>query len=125
MKKRIFFKKKKSKYINILFFTAILLLILFSINILDNKDGFFIIEEFTDNFYIIPLYKKGKIIPNLNKQVLHLNLNKDRITLENKFIFKYSIQFYASIYYEKVREKLDLYLQKNIFDKNDIFHVIL
>ena len=52
----------------------------------------------------IPFDKKGKKIPNINKQILHLNLDNDRITLNNNDLIKYSIQFYASMFYEEVKK---------------------
>ena len=125
MKKRIFFNKKKSVIKKIFFFTIFFLILISSILIFNNTNEFFIIEEFTDNFYIIPLDKEGKKIPNINKQVLHLNLDNDIIMLKKNDLIKYSIQFYASIFYEDVKEKLDFYLQKDIFNKNDFSIVIL
>jgi len=125
MKKRKIFSKKKS-FNKILFFFLILFFpLFFFILIIDHKNEFFIIEDFTDKFYIIPLDKEGKKIPNIDKQVLHLNSNNNIIKLKKNDLIKYSIQFYASIFYEEVREKLNFYLQKDIFNENDFSIVIL
>ena len=125
MKKKKIFSNKKS--INkILFFSIILFfLTLLSLLVINKKNEFFIIEEFSDNYYKIPYNKEGKIIPNKNKQVLHLNFDTDRIALKSKDLIKYSIQFYASIFYEEVKKKLEFYLQKDIFNNNDFSIVIL
>jgi len=126
MKKRRIFNN--NKFINkksYVFLFLFLFLLVFFIFILNNTNHFFIIEEFTDNYYIIPFDKEGKKIPNMDKQVLHLNLNNYQNTLISNNLIKYSIQFYASLYYEEVKEKLDFYLQKDIFNKNDFSIIVL
>ena len=123
-KRKIFIKNKYSNYKIYFFIFSFLLLLLFIIIFIDTNK-FITIEEFTNDYYIIPPEKEGKIIPNINKQVLHLNLDNDQISLNNNELIKYSIQFYASIHYEKVKEKLVFYLKKNIFNKNDFSIVIL
>ena len=62
---------------------------------------------------------------NTVAKVLHLNLKTDKNSFTKNDLIKYSIQFYASIFYDEVKEKLDFYLQKNIFNKNDFSIVIL
>ena len=124
MKKRRIFTKKgffnKKKYVFVFIF-----ILVFFILIITNTNHFIIIEEFTDNYYIIPFDKEGIKIPNRDKQILHLNSNNDKNILIRNDLIKYSIQFYASIYYEEVKEKLDFYLQKDIFNKNDFSIIVL
>ena len=125
MVKKIFYSKKKRFNNKILFIIPIFALILFFIIIYNNKNEFIIIEKFTDHYYIVPLDKEGKLIPNTKKQILHLNLDKDKITLEKNDLLKFSIQLYASINYDEVKKKLDFYLQKESFNNNEFSIVIL
>ena len=125
MVKKIFYAKKKNFKNKILFFIPIFIIVLFFVIIFNNNNEFIIIKEFTDHYYIFPLDKKGKLIPNTNKQILHLNLDKDRIALEKNDLIKFSIQLYASINYEEVKKKLDFYLQKESFNNNEFSIVIL
>ena len=123
-KRRIFSKKKTINYI-LFFFIILFLLTLFYLLLINKNNELFIIEEFSDNYYKIPYNKEGKIIPNINKQVLHLNSDTNRFLSKNKDLIEYSIQFYASIFYEEVKNKLDFYLQNDFFNKNDFSIVIL
>ena len=125
MKKKIIFRKKKIPYKRIFLLIILIFLIFPSIFIFKNRNQFFIIEEYTGDYFIIPTDKKGKKIPNIYKQVLHLHLNKESLLLKKNDLMKYSIQFFASIYYEEVINKFEFYIRKDIFNQNDFSIVVL
>ena len=125
MNQKIFFYKKISFIKKIFLFSIFFFLSIFYLWILTYSNEFIIIEENIDNFYIIPFDKEGKKIPYINKQVLHSNIDKNILSPKKNDLIKYSIQIYASIFYEDVKEKLDFYLQKDIFNKNDFSIVVL
>ncbi len=116
IKKNLFIKKsinlKKYLILSFIIFSLILFLILLFLNL---KQQFFIVHEFVDPFYIIPNYKGGKQVMNLDKKSLHLNDEKySDIKIVNDSLLEYSIQIYSSSDYYLVKEKFDFMTnQKN------------
>ena len=93
---KIFKKKKSFKYIYLLSLISLILIFLYFTTNSFNKN-FFILNEVEESFFIIPDEKGGKKINNLDKKVLHLNLDeKPSLTNKKNFSLKFSIQISAS-----------------------------
>ena len=120
MKKNIFQKKNRFNFVKIFFiFFLFIFLISFIFYKKNNELDFFYINEFTEPFYIIPEDKEGIKVANLEKKSLHQNYNNlDIISVTNDPLLNYSIQLFASPFYEKVIDKY-LFYENNI-DKFDI-----
>jgi len=115
------FNVKKVLTRKVFFYGSLFCLVSFILYEFNIKNEISIIDEFTDNYYKIPIDKEGKKIPNLNKKVLHLNLNNEKFYTNNDNLINYSIQLYSSINYEETKQKLNYFLKKNIFNQNDFF----
>ena len=100
---------------------TIIVILIFYINYNDNH--YFEIEKYPFSFYIIPEDKGGKKIDNLDKSILHLN-SSNNINLFDENNIDYSIQLFASPDLNKVRNKMNFYLNKKIYNKNDFFIVV-
>ena len=115
MKNKKIFKKNYFPW-KILFFLTIIILI-FIFFFINNKNQYFVIDEFQGIFYATPIEKGGKKISNLNKKSLHLkNLDLVPFVNDESVLLEYSIQLYVSNDYNIVKNKLnDLLLDKTIF----------
>ena len=119
---KIFKKKKSFKYIYLLSLISLILIFLYFTTNSFNKN-FFILNEVEESFFIIPDEKGGKKINNLDKKVLHLNLDeKPSLTNKNNFSLKFSIQISASDDYQNIKTLISE-IEKNV-DKNDLYVVI-
>ena len=106
----------------LIFILLILILIIFFLYFKNNVVNT-TVSEFTENYYILPLDKKGKKIPNLYKKVLNSNSNENKFLPKKDELIKYSIQFHTSTNYVESRKKLNYYLKKNIFNQSDFLIV--
>tara|TARA_Y100001970_G_scaffold287557_1_gene412514 strand:+ start:3588 stop:4118 length:531 start_codon:yes stop_codon:yes gene_type:complete len=105
MNKKKIFKKKNFSWKIIFFLIFIFFIFLFFFY---NKNQYFEINEFKENFYNVPIEKGGQKISNLNKKSLHLkSLNLDLNSNEELKFLNYSIQLFVSNDYNLVKNKLD------------------
>jgi len=124
IKKNIFYRKKKQ--INLYFFLIfIFLCILVIIFLSKNQLEYFIINENTNNFYIIPKDKKGKKVSNSDIKILDYDYNLNKKTEKNDTNIDFSIQLYASSKYDNIYKLYNEYKKNLSFYEEDLFIVSL
>jgi len=120
--KKFFFKKKRKSKIPYIFLIIILFVFIYFQYIQSNNE-LFLIEEFNNNFFIVPGEKGGKKIINTDKKVLHFDKQISEIN-ENQFSnINYSIQLFSSEDYKLVEENFITFKKKFNLNHNDLFIV--
>ena len=128
MARRIFKKKKKKFFIFTFFlFFLIIFIILIILYLNSNKKSFFI-PEFRKNFYLIPKDKEGEKIKYIDKKSLNQKYSENiSINLDDITDLKFTIQYFSSPDYNKVREFYTNLINRRsqILSENDfyIFHI--
>ena len=122
MKRKLFINKKNNIFKKTLFLILFLLFIFFIFYNYYNKSfEYFAIPEFKGSFFIYPVNKEGKKIENLDKKTLHINDNNENIDIINNQNLNYSIQLFASNNYDKIKEKIDFFVNKNKLDIEELY----
>ena len=128
--KRILFKKKNkifNKFLYILFiFIFIFIITIYLIyQFFINDPKYFDIPFNKNSFYVIPEQKGGKIVPNLDKEGLHLSSNyKDVSKFLNNKNLMYSIQIITDNNFDIVNGKrLDLIKNSDLLFSNDNLYI--
>jgi len=125
-KKKIFIEKNKSSKNKLLIILiSFIIFLFFYFFIINLQINYFDIPAYEKTFYIYPKDKGGLKISNLDKKSLHLdsiNTNDDKIV--NNISLKFSIQLFVSDKYNLVKEKLDYFVHKNIYDINDFYIIV-
>ena len=124
IKKYIFHRKKI--HINFYFFLFLFfLLIICFIFLSKNPLEYFIVNENTEIFYIIPKDKKGKKISNADIKILDYDYNLNKNTKKNDTSIDFSIQLHASSKYEDINKIYYDYKNNLSFYAEDLFIVSL
>ena len=125
MIKRIIFKRNNNyilKY-SLFLFLFIIIFYLISFYYYINRD-YFIVPNFADKYFVIPINKEGEVVDYLDKKSLN-NIN-DKI---KDFVFKntneidFTIQLYSNDNFENINKYLNNLLEnkKEIIDHDNIF----
>ena len=122
MIKRRVFKKKNKKNIYIYAFFIIIILTLIYYYYLNYNYNIFYIDKNINDFYLIPIDKKGKIISNKDKKVLdfdsNLNITNHHLNITD---YKFSIQLTASIEYNNILQKRIDYINNYSLNASDLY----
>ena len=126
MKKKLFFSKKNNSiYLFIsLFFFLLLIIYILSLYLNLNK-SYFVIENNSLEYFVIPDDKEGEKVNYLDKKSLN---NLSNINLENKYYsnidnLKFTIQVKVSSNYNEINNYLDklIKLKSEIISMEDFF----
>ena len=122
MIKRRIFKKNKKKYIYIYTFFIIIFLTLFYYYYFNYNSNIFYINKNINDFYIIPIDKKGKIIANKDKKILDFDSNLNIINYPfNITDYKFSIQLKASTEYNNILQERLNYINNYSLNASDLY----
>ena len=121
MKNNKIFFKKKNKSIYFYFFIFFTLILIFIYIYLNNTNSiFFEINKNNKSFYSIPLDKKGKLIPNIDKKILDLEYNSLNKIEEIENNLNFTIQLFASSNFQLVTKEYNKFLFNSSFIDNDL-----
>ena len=125
--KKIFFKKKNFFYKSFIYICIFFLIFYLIYYFFLQKSKYFDIPLNHNSFYIIPDQKGGKIIPNLDKEGLHLSskYQNDSNFINNENLI-YSIQIISNNNFNYINDKrLELIKNNQFFSSNNLFIVFL